>query len=213
MLLARPDPRGAASVENMSASGSPVLRTVAWCAGVLLVGAGLLTAVVVGFGALVGPAEARTDKELDGPAVAAQEFAGLAAADPATALRSCTPARATEFDALAGALRAGAVPAGERYAVVEGSLLFLSAPVTGDGLGAGGGDRAVWAYGRQGFAAVTDGARELSPDLPGPELYGVDARAPGAVRAVACVGAAQHLTGSGGALVQGQGGAVRVPGR
>ncbi|MBC3191198.1 hypothetical protein H7X46_09010 [Pseudonocardia sp. C8] len=180
----------------MSRSRSLVLRTVAWCVGVLLVGAGLLTAVVVGAGTLVGPAEARAGKQIDGPAGAAGDFARLAAADPEAALRSCTPARGTDFDALVGALPTGAVPAGERYAVTDGDVVFLSAPVVGEDLAVADGDRAVWAYGRQGFAAVTDDARALSADLPGPELYGLDAASPGVVRVASCVDAAQRVAGT-----------------
>lgn len=172
-----------------------VVRTVAWCTGVLLVGGGLLTAVVVGFGALLGPAEAQAGKELDGPAAAAEEFTRLAAADPGAALRSCRPARDTDFDALAGALPAGAMAGAARYAVTDEDLVLLAAPVAGDDLAEGDGDRAVWAYGRAGFAAVTDDARALSPDLPGAEIYGVDPGAPAVVRAATCVDAAQRVAG------------------
>jgi len=187
-------------VQAMGGSGSLVLRTVAWCAGVLLAGAGLLTALVVGVGALVGPEEAHSD---DRPDTALQEFTRLAADDPGAALRACTPARGTDFDALAAALSPGAVPGEQRFAVTEGPLLFLSAPVDGDDLVERDGDRAVWVYGGQGFAAVTDDARSLSPDLPGPAFYGVDAEASGVVRVATCVEAALRAEASGVAAEQG----------
>ncbi|MFP5070450.1 hypothetical protein ACLFMI_12380 [Pseudonocardia nantongensis] len=171
----------------MSSSGALALRTLAWCTGVLLAGAALLTAVVVGVGALMGPDPAYSGPPAD---TAGQEFARLAATDPATALRSCTEARGTDFDALAGALREGTLSRERRYAVVEGPLTFLAAPVTGAGTA---GDDAVWAWGGQGFAAVSTDARTLSPDLPGPQAYGVTADAPGAVRAAACVEAARRV--------------------
>lgn len=170
-----------------------VVRTVAWCIGVLLAAGGLLAAVVLGFGAFLGPAEAQAGKELDGPAAAAREFARRAGTDPGAALRSCVPARATDFDALAGALPAGAVAAEQRYVVPDAGLALLAAPVIGEDLAESDGDRAVWAYGRAGFAAVTDDARALTPDLPGPELYGLDPEAPAVVRAATCVEAAQRV--------------------
>lgn len=179
----------------MTGTGTLVRRTVAWCAGVVLAGAAVLTAVVVGFGALVGPAEAEAGKELDTPTAAAEQFARLAAEDPAAALASCTPARRTDFDALAGALTAGATASDQRYAVRDGDVVLLSAPITGEDLGEGDGDRAVWAYGRHGFAAVTEDARALSPELPGPRLYGLHAQAPGVVRAASCVDAALRVDG------------------
>ncbi|MEJ8279905.1 hypothetical protein [Pseudonocardia spirodelae] len=181
----------------MSGSGSVVLRTVAWCAGVLLAGAAVLVAVVAGFGAFVAPAEARSDRDVD-PVTA---FTRLAADDPAAALRSCTPARGTDVDALAGALPAGAVPGSERFVVADGDLTFVSAPITGTVRGAG--DRAVWAWGRQGFAAVTDDARALTPELPGPAVYGTGPDAAGAVRVATCVEAAQRAARSGAARTQG----------
>ncbi|MEV1292488.1 hypothetical protein [Pseudonocardia sp. NPDC049635] len=184
----------------MGGTGSLVLRTVAWCTGVLLAGAGLLVALAVGVGALVGPEEARSD---DDPDTALQEFTRLAADDPAAALRACTPARGTDFDALAAALTPGAVPGEHRFAVTEEPLLFLSAPVDGEGLVERDGDRAVWVYGGQGFAAVTDDARSLSPDLPGPGLYGVDAETPGVVRVATCVEAALRAEARGVATEQG----------
>ncbi|MEQ3554294.1 hypothetical protein WIS52_27835 [Pseudonocardia nematodicida] len=178
-------------------SWSLVLRTVAWCVGTLLVGAGLLTAVVVGFGALVGEPEAYSEPD---PETVLTDFTRLATTDPAAALRSCTPARGTDFDALAGSLRPGAVPDDQRYLDVDGDLTFLSAPVGGAG---DDGDRAVWVYGRQGFAAVSDDARRLSPDLPGPQAYGVTAEAPGAVRVATCVEAAERVEASGLVVRQG----------
>ncbi|OSY38522.1 hypothetical protein C8E95_6259 [Pseudonocardia autotrophica] len=187
-------------MQAMGGTGSLVLRTAAWCAGVLLAGAGLLTALVVGVGALVGPGEAHSD---DRPDTALQEFTRLAADDPGAALRACTPARGTDFDALAGTLPAGAVVAEQRFAVVDGELLFLSAPVAGDELAERDGDRAVWVYGRHGFAAVTDDARALSPDLSGPALYGVDTETSGVVRVATCVEAALRASESGVAAEQG----------
>lgn len=184
----------------MGGSGSLVLRTVGWCAGVLLAGAGLLTVLVVGVGALVGPGEAHSD---DRPDTALQEFTRLAADDPGAALRACTPARGTDFDALAAALPPGAVPGEQRFVVTEGPLLFLSAPVAGDDLVERDGDRAVWVYGGQGFAAVTGDARSLSPDLPGPALYGLDPEASGVVRVATCVEAAVRGEASGAAAEQG----------
>lgn len=181
----------------MSGSGSVVVRTVAWCAGVVLVGAGVLAAVVVGFGALVAPGEARASREID----PATEFARLAVDDPAAALRSCTPARTTVVDALSGSLPVGAVPGADRFTATDGDLTFVSAPIAGTLRGAG--DRAVWAWGRQGFAAVTDDARALTPELPGPSLYGTGPDAAGAVRAATCVEAAQRAGGPGAAPTQG----------
>lgn len=195
-MIVRPGARNAATVDGMRAPRSLVLRTVAWCVGVVLAGAAVLSAVVVGLGALVGPAEAEAGKELDGAATSAQQFARLAADDPRAALASCTPARATDFDALAGALPEDTVAADERYAVTDGAHVLLAARVTGDALTGADSDRAVWAYGRQGFAAVTDDARALTPDLPGPQLYGIDAGAPAVVRAASCVDAAERVAGS-----------------
>ncbi|OLL73085.1 hypothetical protein Ae168Ps1_1467c [Pseudonocardia sp. Ae168_Ps1] len=197
-VLVRTGTGNRSTVDDMSGSGSLVLRTVAWCVGVVLVGAAVLTAVVVGAGMLVGPAQAEAGKEIDGAVTAAQDFARLAATDPAAALASCTPARDTDADALAGALPDGARMAAQRYAVPGGDVEFLAARVSGADVGETGGDRAVWAYGRQGFAAVTDDARALSPDLPGPQLYGTTAESPGAVRAASCVDAAVRVAGPGG---------------
>ncbi|ANY08526.1 hypothetical protein [Pseudonocardia sp. HH130630-07] len=177
----------------MSGTGSLVLRTVAWCAGAVLVGAAVLTAAVVGFGALVGPAEAEADKQIDTAAVAARDFARLAETDPRAALVSCSPARGTDFDALAGALPPGARAGEARYAVADGEVVLLAAPIVGTE-GENDGDRAVWAYGRQGFAAVTEDARALSPGLPGPRIYALDPSSPGVVRAASCVEAAQRVT-------------------
>lgn len=171
----------------MSRSGSLALRTLAWCTGVLLAGAALLAGLVVGLGTLVGPAPAYS---VPTPDEEGRRFARLAVVDPAAALRSCTPARGTDFDALAGALREGAVPQPQRYAVVDGPLTFLSAPVSGAGTA---GDAAVWVWSGQGYAAVSTDARTLSPDLPGSQIYGVTADAPGAVRARACVDAARRV--------------------
>lgn len=164
--------------------GRVVLRTVVWCVGVLAVGAGLLAGLVLGLGEVVGPRPAHSDPAAGtGP----REFARLATADPRAALASCTPARGTEVDALAGSLRAGAVPGAQRYAVVDGPLTFVSVPVTGVRTA---GDRAVWVWGGGGWAAVTEDARTLSPALPGPAVYGITAEAPGAQRVASCVEAA-----------------------
>lgn len=170
----------------MTMPRSVLLRTAAWCLGVLLAGAGLLTGAVVALGTVVV-----ADPAHSAPAITAGErFSRLVATDPQAALQRCTAARGTDFDALAGALRAGAVAGSPRFAVVEGPLRFLAAPVTGAGTD---GDRAVWVWGGRGFAAVTDDARALSPDLPGPQAYGVTADAPGALRVAGCVEAAQRL--------------------
>lgn len=169
---------------DVGGRGRVVLRTVSWCVGVLAGGAGLLAALVLGFGLIVGPDAAHSDPV---PDTGAREFARLATTDPRAALASCAPARGTDFDALSGTLTRGAVPAAQRYAVVDGPFTFVSAPVTGMGTA---GDRAVWVWGGGGWAAVTDDARTLSPVLPGPQVYGLTADAPGAQRAASCVDAA-----------------------
>ncbi|MFP5020686.1 hypothetical protein [Pseudonocardia phyllosphaerae] len=171
----------------MSRSGV-VLRTLAWCVAVLAAGGALLGALVFGLGSLVHPEPAHSEPP---PDTATAEFRTLAATDPVAALRQCPAARPTDFDALAASLRAGVRPAPQRYAVTDGALTYITAPVRGAGTS---GDAAVWVWGGQGFAAVTDDARLLSPRLPGPQLYRIGPDAPGAVRAAACTEAALRVT-------------------
>lgn len=180
----QPEPPNRPTVDDVGFRGRVVLRTVAWCVGVLAAGAGLLGALVVGFGLVVGPDAAHSDPA---PDAAARDFALLATTDPAAALASCTPARGTDLDALSSTFTDGAVPAAQRYAVVDGPLTFVAARVTGVDTD---GDRAVWVWGGGGWAAVTGDARAVSPVLPGPSVYGITAEAPGAQKAASCVDAA-----------------------